>query len=158
MPNEDLPHVNIPQSAVDVSPESPLEKVGGKVQATKHDGQKPRMAITPARAKKEVARVFTTGAVKYDLGNWHAGDGFDYDRPLSAAERHIDDFNLGKRIDDGEGGSQCHILANAICELMFVLEFELSKHGKDNRTVYQYLPNGVEPFPEGYLESREVHK
>lgn len=112
--------------------------------AKKNDAEKPRMALIPVRAKREVAKVFTSGAVKYGAGNWKEGSGFNYDRPISAAERHIDDFLEGKRIDGGPGGSQCHVLANAICELMFVLEFELSNHGVDNRAVIQYLPLGVE--------------
>lgn len=132
-----------------VTPAPGLEVLGGITQATKHDGDKPRMALIPVRAKREVAKVFTAGAVKYKAGNWHNGKGFDYDRPLSAAERHIDDFKLGKRYDTGIGGTNTHILANAICELMFVLEFELSKHGVDNRTEIQYIPNGVEALRDG---------
>lgn len=128
----------------EVRPEQRLEHRNGEVQATKHDGDKPRMALIPVRAKREVAKVFTAGAVKYLAGNWHSGNGFDYDRPLSAAERHIDDFKLGKRYDTGKGGTDTHILANAICELMFVLEFELSQHGVDNRAQIQYIPDGVE--------------
>lgn len=140
---------------IEVPTSSPSPTPPGLTVAAKFDNGKPRMALIPVRAKKEVAKCFTAGAVKYDVGNWKEGDGFDYDRPLSAAERHIDDFLLGKRIDDGPGGAGTHILANAICELMFVLEFELSEHGKDNRTKLQYLPNGVEPFPKGYLDDQE---
>lgn len=125
----------------------PLEQKGGVVQATKFDTGKPRMALIPVRAKKEVARCYTAGAEKYSVGNWHDGAGFDYDRPISAAERHIDDFMLGKRYDDGPGGANTHILANAICELMFILEFELSQGlGVDNRARAQYIPdNELEP-------------
>lgn len=123
----------------------------GTVQATKHDNGKPRMALIPIRAKQEVARVFTAGANKYKAGNWHAGEGFDYDRPISAAERHIDDFMLGHRWDNGVGGTKTHILANAICELMFVLEFELAQHGRDNRTEVQYIPDGVQNMNEREL-------
>lgn len=125
-----------------------LETTDGKVQATKHDNGKPRMALIPVRAKQEVAKVFTAGAEKYAAGNWHNGEGFDYDRPISAAERHIDDFLLGQRWDNGEGGTKTHILANAICELMFVLEFELAQHGNDNRATIQYIPNGVQSMEE----------
>lgn len=127
-----------PETAI---PQSHLEQKEGVVQATKHDGEKPRMALIPVRAKKEVAAVFTKGAVKYDVGNWHAGDSFDYDRLISAAERHIDDFSLGQRADHDSGR---HVLAHAICELMMLLELDLAGHGIDNRTKAQYIPHGVE--------------
>lgn len=152
----DQPNVNTQQSRGDVSAEAEAAYVAPPtgikeetVQATKFDGTKPRMALIPVRAKREVAAVFTFGAnldperglVKYGVGNWHSGDGFDYDRLQSAAERHMDEFALGNRFDPE---SKRHILAHAICSLMMLLEHDLTHHGNDNRNQTQYLPGGIE--------------
>ncbi len=151
----ELPHVNIVQKGSDVSAEAEVPETDGKVgstkgtaQATKFDGAKPRMALIPVRAKREVAAVFTFGAnldperglVKYGIGNWFSGDGFDYDRLQSAAARHEDEFALGNRFDPE---SKRHVLAHAICSLLMLLEHDLTHHGNDNRDKTQYLPEGI---------------
>ncbi len=121
-----------------IAPSGQLESKGGEVQATKHDGEKPRYALIPARAKEEVAKVFTYGGNKYDVGNWHAGDSFDYDRLQSASERHAQAFAMGEDIDPESG---FHHLAHKVCCDMMLLELVLAGHGNDNRNKAQYLPD-----------------
>lgn len=118
--------------------EKALAEKEGKIQATKFDGEKPRYALIPVRAKEAVAKVFTYGAEKYDVGNWHAGDSFDYDRLMSASERHAQAFAMGEDIDPESG---FHHLAHKICCDMMLLELVLSGHGNDNRNKSQYLPD-----------------
>lgn len=123
-------------------PEAATKQVGSGIdvqrmgQATKYDRNKPRMALIPIRAKREVAKVFTYGAMKYDVGNWHSGDGFDYDRLQSASERHGDDFALGIDLDPESG---YHHLAHRIACDMMLLEHCLTNLGHDNRTKTQIV-------------------
>lgn len=134
-PNEtsELPSVQIIPKKIEHLETAP----SGAVQSTKYDAGKPRMALIPVRAKREVARVFTYGAKKYDVGNWHAGEGFDYDRLQSASERHADDFALGMDLDPESG---LHHLAHKICCDLMLLEHILTGHGTDNRAKTQYIP------------------
>src|SRR5690349_12574464 len=102
-----------------IAPSGQLETRSGKVQATKFDGEKPRFALIPVRARTEVAKVFTYGGKKYDVGNWHAGDSFDWDRLQSASERHETAFAMGEDLDPESG---LHRLAHKICCDMMLLE------------------------------------
>lgn len=115
-----------------------LEAKDGKIQATKHDQGKPRFSLIPARALREVAKVFTYGAEKYDVGNWHNGEGFDWSRLMDASDRHGSDFRLGQNLDEE---SDLHHLAHRICCDMMLLEHCLTNHGKDTRAKINYLPN-----------------
>jgi hypothetical protein len=65
-------------------------------EGVKYDAGKPMMRLVPPRALRETAKVLTFGASKYSPENW---------RQL-------------KNLDE----SDCHVLAHAICDLMFVLE------------------------------------
>lgn len=119
--------------------------IEGLQKATKYDAGKPRYALIPVHAEREVVCVLTTGAIKYDVGNWKENGGFDYDRPISAALRHIKDFQMGKRWDDDPKSGHHHVIANAICELLFLLDFDLTGNGNDNRRKLQYLPEVIDP-------------
>lgn len=136
-----------------------LEQKGGKIQATKHDGAKPRFALLPRRALAEVAAVFTYGAAKYDIGNWHRGDGFDWDRLQSASLRHDNAFALGEDLDPE---SLYHHLAHKICCDMMLLEHCLTNHGKDNRHLSQFIRsrreenNGAQSSAEGVLRGGDA--
>lgn len=86
--------------------------------ALKFDSQKEPLDLLPYEAIQEIAKVLQAGAVKYSRGNWSGG--INYSRCLSAALRHIHQFNSGQ--DRDEETSTIH-LANAICNLMFVLYY-----------------------------------
>ena len=96
--------------------------------AIKFDQDKVRMELLPVLPLEAVARVLTIGARKYDQDNWRKG--FDYSRTYGAAQRHLSDWYKGIDLDDDT--SENH-LAHAICNLMFLLEFEHSGKGNDDR-------------------------
>lgn len=94
-------------------------------QGLKFDNDKPMVNLLDPDALEEVARVLTFGASKYGARNWEKG--INYSRLLGATLRHV--FAVMKRQDiDDETG--LHHTAHAICELMFLLHFQL-KHRLD---------------------------
>ncbi len=105
--------------------------------AVKQDHGKTQFALVPKRALKHVADVATFGAQKYDAGNWKEGNSFTYDRLLSAAERHVNAFELGEDNDPESGLSH---LGHAAWCLMALLDLHLAGHGTDNRQKIQYIP------------------
>jgi hypothetical protein len=97
----------------------------------KFDMGKPPMALLPTLALTEVAKVLQFGAKKYAPSNWRKG--MDWSRNVDAALRHIVRFNYG--IDrDKESG--CLHLAQAVIDLLFVLEYYLTGTGTDDRFKY----------------------
>ena len=94
------------------------------MEGLKYDEGKTRWDLIPELASMEIANVFTAGAKKYGDNNWHAG--IKYSRLWAAARRHVNAFLLGEEID--EIGT--HHLANAIVNLMMMLEFELEERGE----------------------------
>lgn len=95
-------------------------KVAANEEGTKHDNDKLRLDLIPADTEEEVARVYTFGANKYGDRNWEKG--LMYHRPYGAARRHISAWWRG---DDLDKETNIHHLAHAICELQFLLAFEL---------------------------------
>lgn len=86
----------------------------------KYDGGKLRYDLIPVLALEEVTRVITLGAEKYDPENWkRVPEGRR--RYTAAAFRHIEAWRKGEVTD--EIGT--HHIANAISNLMFILEKEL---------------------------------
>ena len=89
-------------------------------QGRKFDGGKLRYDLLPVHALEEVTRVMTLGAEKYDPENWkRVPEGRR--RYTAAAFRHIEAWRKGETTD--EIGT--HHIANAISNLMFILEKEL---------------------------------
>lgn len=96
--------------------------------AVKYDGDKPRMELLSPWVLKEVAKVMTFGAKKYDSHNWRKG--FQWTRPVGASLRHIMAWLEGADIDPE---SDLPHLAHALCCLMFTLEHQLLNYGVDDR-------------------------
>lgn len=94
----------------------------------KHDQGKPPLSLIPKESLWEIGRVLEFGAKKYSPYNWRKG--FDYSRLISAAMRHISQFNDGEDIDSETKLSH---LAHAICCLMFLLEQQKLQYGNDDR-------------------------
>lgn len=89
-------------------------------QGRKYDDGKLRYDLVPVMALEEVVKVITLGAEKYDPENWkHVPEGRR--RYIAAAFRHIEAWRKGEITD--EIGT--HHIANAISNLMFILEKEL---------------------------------
>lgn len=108
---------------------------------TKHDSGKPRMSLLSAHALEEIAHIATFGAKKYDDQNWRKG--FKWSRLLDAAQRHLNEYNKGKRIDTDPDCKECQDnsclnhsgrshLAAAAWNLMALLEFEKTNIGEDD--------------------------
>lgn len=104
----------------------------------KYDGEKNRWDLFPYDVLDEVAGVLTDGAKKYRDRNWEVG--MRWGRPFAATHRHTSAWNQRDPrhviVRDGitldrESGRPA--LAHAICELMFLLAYELRGVGEDDR-------------------------
>lgn len=90
-------------------------------QTQKKDAGKLPLELLPTRPLEAVARVLGFGACKYAANGWRAG--IAYSRVYAAVLRHCWLWWRGEAIDPD---SQEHHLACAACELLFLLEYELS--------------------------------
>ena len=89
-------------------------------QGRKFDSGKLRYDLIPVLAQEEVVKVVTLGAEKYDPENWkRVPEGRR--RYYAAAMRHMEAWRKGEKQD--EIGT--HHIANAVSNLMFILEKEL---------------------------------
>lgn len=118
-------------------------------QGRKFDGGKLRYDLVPVLAYEEVTKVLTAGSLKYDDNNWQKVPK-GRQRYLAAALRHIQDYRKGHVIDDGEGGTNTHTLANAITDLMFILEKDLQGWPDEDE------PKDTLPFPVSVEDSHRA--
>lgn len=109
-------------------PGAAVAPAGGLAGGVKHDGGKPRMDLLPPEALREIAAVLAMGAEKYDAHNWRRG--FAYSRLIAAALRHLFAWVGGENKDPESGKSH---LAHAACCLMFLITFEQTRTGTDDR-------------------------
>ena len=109
-------------------PEAAVAPAGGLAGGVKHDGGKTRMDLLPPEALREIADVLALGAQKYDAHNWRKG--FAYSRLIAAALRHLFAWVGGENKDPESGKSH---LAHAACCLMFLITFEQTHTGTDDR-------------------------
>lgn len=94
----------------------------------KFDSSKPPMDLLPYESLEEVAKVLAFGAKKYDRGNW--ANGIELSRLISAALRHIGQFNSG---EDFDNESDTIHLANACCNLLFAIWMFKNRPDMDDR-------------------------
>src|SRR5262245_16333735 len=94
----------------------------------KLDAGKPPLQLLPEMALEEVAKVLDYGARKYSVDNWRRG--MQWRRLIGASLRHIFAFSRGEDLDPETGLSH---LAHASCMVLFLLEFQLSGAGTDDR-------------------------
>lgn len=94
----------------------------------KADGGKPRYDLLSEYALQEIAKVLSHGAEKYAPHNWRKG--IEFNRLVRAAMGHILAFNRGEDIDPE---SNLLHLAEACCNLMFLLELSQTHPDLDNR-------------------------
>jgi len=99
-------------------------------EAIKNDSKKPSMALVPSKAIYGIASVFTYGERKYHAYNYKSGNGLDWDRPFSATQRHLIEWNGGRNIDAESG---LPTLFHAGASLMMLIDLVESKIGKDTR-------------------------
>lgn len=98
----------------------------------KHDSEKPsRPELLPPEALEEISKVLAFGAKKYADNNWRGG--FKWTRVLGATFRHLYSWARGEDKDPETGLSH---LAHAGCNVLFLLTFEVTKTGQDDRHKY----------------------
>lgn len=104
------------------------QRVTAKSGAVKADGGKRRLDLVPVGPLLDIADVLTFGANKYADRNWEKG--FPYGRVYGAAMRHLLAWWNGEDRDPETGMSH---LAHAATCLMFLLEYEHTLAGEDDR-------------------------
>jgi hypothetical protein len=103
-------------------------------QAQKFDGEKSRLDLIPTSALVAEGHVLKFGAEKYSTKetpgehNWRKG--LKFSQLVGAAMRHITAFNEGEDFDPESGLSH---LAHARCCLAFLIEYQTSNSGIDDR-------------------------
>jgi hypothetical protein len=112
------------------------ELVKMNIVGRKFDGEKIQWNLVPWDCMKEVAHIFTTGAMKYAPDNWKNVPNWEQ-RYFAAGMRHFTDWFLGERIDSESGKSH---LAHAICCLLFLMWKE--KH--EPTTLLSSVPSAEE--------------
>jgi hypothetical protein len=89
----------------------------------KLDKGKPRWDLLPMQALRPVVRILTKALDKYPAPhNWQHVE--NHNRYWSALFRHLDQYYDGEQYDTETGESH---LAHAICNLLFLLWFEIKK-------------------------------
>lgn len=94
----------------------------------KYDEGKPMMSLLDPGALREIAKVMTYGAKKYSKLNWRKG--MDWSRCADAALRHIFQWLDGEDRDEESG---LYHLAHAACCLIFLIFYQMTGKGKDDR-------------------------
>lgn len=96
----------------------------------KADKEKNRLDLWPVTPYLKVGEVLTYGANKYAPDNWRGG--MAWSRLYAATLRHLMAWWMGQSKDPESGISH---LAHAACNLMFLIEYEESKLGTDDRRI-----------------------
>jgi hypothetical protein len=97
-------------------------------EAVKHDGGKPNFDLLPPESLAQVQAVLEFGARKYAPHNWRKGMGWR--RLLGACFRHLFAWACGEDKDPESGQSH---LAHAACCILFLLSYEVTGAGTDDR-------------------------
>ena len=98
--------------------------------ATKHDNNKARMDLLSPIGMARLSEVLRFGASggKYEDHNWRKG--LQWSRVIGATLRHLFSFMGGEDKDPESGLSH---VAHAMCNLMFLSEFEETHKELDDR-------------------------
>lgn len=94
----------------------------------KFDGGKLEYGLIPPLALKEMVKVLTFGAQKYERDNWQRVPDSKR-RYFDAMQRHLWAYKEGEVFDPE---SEIHHLAHAMCCLMFLYEHDV-KYSKDEK-------------------------
>jgi hypothetical protein len=99
-----------------------------KVQAKHFDEGKPPLDQLPFKALSQVAHVMAFGAKKYGRYNWRAGQAWT--KYAASTLRHTFAWIYGEDTDPESGFSH---LAHAVCNLIFLMEWQRTGVGEDDR-------------------------
>ena len=94
----------------------------------KHDTNKLRFDLLPAKAVEEIVAVYTYGANKYAPRNWEQG--IEYSRIYAATQRHLHAYWSGQDLDEE---SALPHLAHAAFGLLALLEYARTRPEFDDR-------------------------
>lgn len=115
------------------STEKSLDKEDKKIEtqgALRYDSDKPRMDLLSPIALEGTAQILTFGAKKYAANNWRKG--MDWNRCISSAMRHLNQFQKGEDYDPESGLPHLDHLA---CNIMFLQEYFRTHKHLDNRYI-----------------------
>ena len=93
----------------------------------KFDNDKNRWGLMNFRELDQVVEVITLGAKKYGDNNWQLVENAK-ERYFDALMRHITAWKIGEKIDEELGTPH---LANAACNLLFLLWFDNEENKKE---------------------------
>lgn len=99
-------------------------------QNQKKDAGKPPMELVDPYAIEQLSRVLGFGAQKYEPNGWRAG--IEWTRVAAAVLRHTYAFLNGETNDPETG---LHHMAHAMCEAMFLVNYQQTHPEKDDRYV-----------------------
>lgn len=94
----------------------------------KFDSNKLEYGLIPPLAMREMVRVLTFGAQKYERDNWKKVPDSKR-RYFDALERHVWAWKTGEQLDPESG---IHHLAHAMCCLFFLYEHDV-EYSKDEQ-------------------------
>jgi hypothetical protein len=97
---------------------------------TKFDEKKLRFDLVPPAALKEIVRVLSYGAEKYEAWNWLKVDGWRA-RYTAALGRHLNDYQAGELLDPDtqqDGAAGLMHLAQVATNAMFLIHLELARN------------------------------
>ena len=98
--------------------------------ANKSDSTKSRLDLLPPQAMMEVGQVLRYGAENPAYGEHNWAKGMDWGRFLGAIFRHALQWANCEGPDPDTG---CSHLAHIVCSALFLLEYEKTGIGRDNR-------------------------
>lgn len=110
------------------SPEGAYEIVNKPAEGLRYNEGKLRYDLLEPYAIRELVRVFTKGAEKYEQHNWLKG--MDWSKCLASLKRHIAAFELGEDRDSETG---CFHMAHAAWNALALVSYMKYAPGKDDR-------------------------
>lgn len=93
--------------------------------------KKVQLHLVPPSGIRAAARAFEQGAVKYGAFNWRTSDAVNVSTYISAAMRHIQDFQDGENMVPDN--INAHHLGAAIASLMVIVDSIAAGTVKDDR-------------------------
>jgi hypothetical protein len=108
-----------------------VEMEDGKIvsdQSLKKDAGKIPLELLSDLALDEIGKVLAFGAQKYAPDGWRRG--MAWRRLIGAAKRHLGAFSRGEDKDPETGLPH---LAHLLCCAMFLMEYQLTGNGTDDR-------------------------
>jgi hypothetical protein len=104
------------------------DEPAGECRKSAESAVKPRLELLPMVGLEQIAEVLTYGAAKYEANNWRRGA--RWGRYFAALLRHVFAWWRGEDRDPETGMSH---LAHAGCCLLFLMEYQQSGLGTDDR-------------------------